>query len=117
MAQPLLYKLLIIFIDLVLQVAPDVILAGIVDHSTQYSFCMCNPPFYHDKEDQLGGASRSGHRPIPRTQNTGNEAETITKGGEVEFVRRIVVDSLTLGTSIRLSLIPFMIMLLSLKYI
>lgn len=101
MAQSLLYKLLMIFIDLVLQVTPDIILAGVVDDCIQYSFCMCNPPFYHDKEDQLGGASRTGHRPIPHTQNTGNEAETITKGGEVEFVRRIIVDSLSLGTNIR----------------
>ena len=75
---------------------------GVVEKDISYDFCMCNPPFFKDREEMLGlSTSRTGHRPIPHTQNTGNETETITEGGEIEFVKRIISDSLKLGTRIR----------------
>lgn len=89
----------------VIQVTPDVLLRGVVDvppyDHTHFTFCMCNPPFYEDKEDLMGESSRTGHRPGPATQNTGNEAETITRGGEVEFVKKIVKESMSIGTRIK----------------
>ena len=87
------------------QVTPDVFLKGVVDTApydhTQFTFCMCNPPFYKDRDELKGGASRTGHRPVPQTLNTGNEIETITRGGEVEFVKNIVNESVSIGTRIK----------------
>ena len=75
---------------------------GVVKDAVCYDFCMCNPPFFKDKDEKVGlNSSRSGHRPIPQTHNTGNEAETITEGGELKFVERIISDSLKLKTKIR----------------
>ena len=76
------------------------ILVGILEKE-QYDFCMCNPPFFMDEKDKRSEHSRTDQRPIPSTQNTGNESETITSGGEVEFVKRIVSDSLVLKEKIR----------------
>ena len=47
------------------------------------------------------GSQRTSHRPAPPTFSTGSEVETMVEGGEVEFVRRIISDSLTLRTQIR----------------
>lgn len=75
---------------------------GVVEKGVFYDFCMCNPPFFKDKEEKSGlTTSRSGHRPIPQTQNTGNESETITEGGELKFVERIICDSLKLKKQIK----------------
>lgn len=73
---------------------------GILEKA-HYDFCMCNPPFFTDEKDKRSEHSRTDHRPIPTTQNTGNESETITSGGEVEFVKRIISDSLVLKEKIR----------------
>ena len=85
-------------------VPPDIVLlGGAVDLSSdvRYDFCMCNPPFFKNEEDKKGAQSRTIRRPIPTTQNTGNESETITPGGEVEFVNHIIEDSLKLKEKIR----------------
>ncbi len=75
---------------------------GVVKDTVCYDFCMCNPPFFKDKEERTGlSVTRSGHRPVPQTQNTGNETETITEGGELKFVERIIIDSLKLRMKIR----------------
>lgn len=89
---------------IVILVSPDdPILRGVVkDDGKTYTFCMCNPPFFKDQEDKTGfTSSRSARRPVPVTQNTGNETETITEGGEAAFVGRIVEDSLKLKERIR----------------
>ena len=88
-----------------IKVDASVLLNGLIDTGqyidTQFDFCMCNPPFYDEGEDRVGGDSRTGHRPIPHTLNTGNQSETRTPGGEVEFVKRIIEDSLILGNKIK----------------
>jgi methyltransferase len=84
---------------------PNLLLEGVVNthpcHDTVYDFCMCNPPFYSDENDFRGEWSRTGHRPVPHTRNTGNEVDTVTEGGEIEFIKRIVEDSLRLKTKIK----------------
>ena len=47
------------------------------------------------------GSQRTARRPAPPTFSTGSEGETVVEGGEVEFVRRIINDSLVLKTKIR----------------
>ena len=78
-------------------------LVGAVDETVQYSFCMCNPPFFRDSEERYGGggATRSKLRPPPKTFSGGTPGEMITEGGEVEFVKRIVQDSLVLRSRVR----------------
>ena len=79
----------------------ETLLLGALEDQQQYHFCVCNPPFFGDGEERYGGVARSGSRPVPSTVNTGNEYETITAGGEVELVQRIIRDSLKLGTMVR----------------
>lgn len=91
-------------IAVVLQVDSDVVLDGVVDKNTSYDFCMCNPPFFQDSMDREGDRSnRTGTRPSPPNPSTSKIAdhEMVTKGGEVEFVSRILADSLKLRTKIR----------------
>ena len=69
---------------------------------SQYSFTMCNPPFFKNKKDKFGDlTSHSSKRPAPSTFSSGAEVETITEGGEVGFVERIIEDSLELRERIR----------------
>ena len=84
-------------------VPSDTVLAGAVDKSPllQYSFCMCNPPFFSSMEERQALKSRTGRRPPPLSLPTGNECETIFDGGEVELVKRMISDSVQLGNKIR----------------
>jgi methyltransferase len=85
------------------QVSPSTILSGAVDDTVRYSFCMCNPPFFKDGEERYGGGAntRSELRPPPGTFSSGTLGETVTEGGEVEFVRKIIHDSLALRDRVR----------------
>ena len=84
------------------EVDPSTILIGATDETVQYSFCMCNPPFFKDNEDRYGGGGvpRSKPRPLPTTFSRGTVEEMITEEGEVEFVKRIVHDSLILRSRV-----------------
>ncbi len=86
-----------------IEVSPEVVLKEILDSTVpQYSFCMCNPPFFKDTEERLGGVmSRSGRRPTAETFSNATRSEAITQGGEREFVSRIVHDSLKLRNRVK----------------
>ena len=89
-------------ISFVVEHVPEtVVLSGVINPSLHYSFCMCNPPFFKDRGERDMGYSRTGHRPLPSTVCGGSEGETVVEGGEVEFVRRIVKDSLKLKSAVR----------------
>ena len=60
---------------------------------------MCNPPFYTSREEIL--ASAEAKELEPSGICTGAENEMIIAGGEVEFVRRMVKESLVLRTRCR----------------
>ncbi|GES64045.1 DUF890 domain protein [Aspergillus terreus] len=57
-------------------------------------FTMCNPPFYTSREEMIGSA-QAKERP-PFSACTGAEVEMVTAGGEVEFVSRMIEESLNL---------------------
>ncbi|XP_002742468.2 RNA N(6)-adenosine-methyltransferase mettl16-like, partial [Saccoglossus kowalevskii] len=59
-----------------------------------YDFSMCNPPFYGSLLEAQGFFSRSEKRPEPKSSSTAAEPECVVEGGEVEFVRKIILDSL-----------------------
>lgn len=60
----------------------------------QAHFTMCNPPFYSSVEDMR--TSLLGKTDSPSSACTGALSEKITQGGEVEFTRRLLKDSLEL---------------------
>ena len=82
-------------------VSESTTLLGALDTTERYSFCMCNPPFFKDNEERYGGSSRSDHRPAPSTFSGATAGETVTEGGEEEFVKRIIRDSLVLNKGVR----------------
>lgn len=48
-----------------------------------------------------GVNSRNSHRPPPSSVNTGGVTEIMAEGGELEFVKRIIQDSVQLKTRLR----------------
>ncbi|KAE8622665.1 hypothetical protein XENTR_v10005327 [Xenopus tropicalis] len=66
-----------------------------------YDFCMCNPPFFANQLEAQGVNSRNPHRPPPSSVNTGGITEIMAEGGELEFVKRIIHDSLKLKKRLR----------------
>ena len=73
------------------------------EDTTEFDFCMCNPPFFISEFEASHGVARSEKRPQPSGVCTGTETETVTGGGEVEFVKGIIKDSLFLKEQIRYS--------------
>ncbi|XP_056414433.1 RNA N6-adenosine-methyltransferase METTL16 [Hyla sarda] len=66
-----------------------------------YDFCMCNPPFFANQMEAQGVNSRNPRRPPPSSVNTGGITEIMAEGGELEFVKRIIHDSLQLKERLR----------------
>eukprot|EP00794_Sanderia_malayensis_P014337 gene14337-15833_t len=77
------------------------ILKELMGRDESYDFCMCNPPFFADREEACGDISRSDRRPLPVSLSTATENESITDGGEVAFVKKLVDESLHLKDRIR----------------
>lgn len=71
------------------------------DSEIIYDFCMCNPPFFANQLEAKGINSRNAHRPPPSSVNTGGITEIMAEGGELEFVKRIIHDSLQLKKRLR----------------
>ncbi|XP_030847867.1 RNA N6-adenosine-methyltransferase mettl16-like [Strongylocentrotus purpuratus] len=66
-----------------------------------YHFTMCNPPFFGNSLEAQGiMTSRSMSRPEPKSVSTAAELEMISEGGEVEFVRRMIEESLHLKNQV-----------------
>jgi len=71
------------------------LLVGVLDEGTSYDFCMCNPPFFKDSVE------RDGVNKKQQVELSGADHEVITEGGEVQFVKKIISDSLKLRSKIR----------------
>ncbi|XP_078335902.1 RNA N(6)-adenosine-methyltransferase mettl16-like [Crassostrea virginica] len=73
------------------------------NNSDQFDFCMCNPPFFADHmEAQAITSTRSEDRAEPSSINTASVGESITEGGETEFIRKIIVESVQLQGRIKI---------------
>ncbi|KAA8594254.1 hypothetical protein FQN60_005088, partial [Etheostoma spectabile] len=66
-----------------------------------YDFCMCNPPFFANQLEAKGVNSRNSRRAPPSSVNTGGVTEIMAEGGELEFVKQIIHDSLQLKKRLR----------------
>ncbi|KAJ5522675.1 hypothetical protein N7513_013248 [Penicillium frequentans] len=62
-------------------------------------FTMCNPPFYTSNEEMAASAEAKSQ--APSSTCTGADVEMITSGGEVEFVTRMIDESLQLRDRIK----------------
>ena len=71
------------------------------EKDTKFDFCMCNPPFFVNEYEAFHGIARSAKRHQPTGVCTGTETETVTGGGEVEFVKAIIRDSIALNATFR----------------
>ncbi|OJD13922.1 hypothetical protein AJ78_05685 [Emergomyces pasteurianus Ep9510] len=69
-------------------------LKSITIPESRLDFTMCNPPFYESRHELIL-AAKAKQRP-PFSACTGAEVEMITAGGEVEFVARMIRESIQL---------------------
>uniref|UniRef100_A0A6I8RZL8 U6 small nuclear RNA (adenine-(43)-N(6))-methyltransferase n=1 Tax=Xenopus tropicalis TaxID=8364 RepID=A0A6I8RZL8_XENTR len=90
-------------IDIVVKVPQKTLLMDALKEESEiiYDFCMCNPPFFANQLEAQGVNSRNPHRPPPSSVNTGGITEIMAEGGELEFVKRIIHDSLKLKKRLR----------------
>lgn len=66
----------------------------------QKTFCLCNPPFFSSKSEMLEGENRTGKRPKLQLEKPSHE--TITEGGELSFVTKILDESFELKDKIQI---------------
>ncbi|MEE6468783.1 hypothetical protein FKM82_008379 [Ascaphus truei] len=90
-------------IDIVVKVPQKTLLMDALKEESEiiYDFCMCNPPFFANQLEAQGVNSRNPRRPPPSSVNTGGVTEIMAEGGELEFVKRIIHDSLQLKKRLR----------------
>ncbi|RIA92013.1 hypothetical protein C1645_821261 [Glomus cerebriforme] len=69
------------------------------DTTLKFSFCMCNPPFYESQEQYEKGVENK--ITSPHSVCTGSSNEMFTPGGEFQFIKDILEESLILRTKIR----------------
>ncbi|KAF7319104.1 S-adenosyl-L-methionine-dependent methyltransferase [Mycena chlorophos] len=69
------------------------------DPALSVTFAMCNPPFYSSHDDVKNSAEAKEFE--PNAVCTGADVEMITPGGEVAFVRRMLEESVRIGTRCR----------------
>ncbi|SDA05384.1 BZ3501_MvSof-1269-A2-R1_Chr12-1g03368 [Microbotryum saponariae] len=66
----------------------------------ELDFTMCNPPFYESEVEIRALATEKDGK--PSAVCTGASNEMVTQGGEIEFVGRMIEESVRLGSHIRL---------------
>ncbi|KAI8643636.1 hypothetical protein BD408DRAFT_385291 [Parasitella parasitica] len=66
----------------------------LLEQDKQYTFSMCNPPFYSSQEEIDQGLLNKELEPSAIC--TGSDNEMITKGGEFAFIKLMVMESLKL---------------------
>ncbi|KAH1015063.1 U6 small nuclear RNA (adenine-(43)-N(6))-methyltransferase [Dendroctonus ponderosae] len=87
----------------VVQVSKDIFLAGAVDADKVYDFCMCNPPFFASTQElHPFFKARTQNRPHPKNAFVASVHETVAKGGEVDFIQKMIAESTQLKTQIKL---------------
>ncbi|XP_023288443.1 U6 small nuclear RNA (adenine-(43)-N(6))-methyltransferase-like [Orussus abietinus] len=82
----------------VIHVNENKILKGVIPEDVQYSFVMCNPPFFgFDKH-----LKKKPKKQPARSAPSGSGGELLTEGGEVQFIQRIMEDSIEIKEKIKL---------------
>ena len=84
------------------KVTSDSLLIGNIDLETKYDFTICNPPFFNT--ENFGPYCRTSKRVEPLCPKLGGSTslnEVAFKGGEVEFVNKLIEESQDFKLSIR----------------
>jgi len=63
-------------------------------------FLVCNPPFFADDCEMREGTTRKEERPQPWSVSSASSVESVTVGGEVGFVRRLIESSLLIRSRV-----------------
>ena len=85
-------------VELRLQRSPHQIFQGVVSNSESFDACMCNPPFHSSPSEAAAGTLRK-LKNLGTTATTpvlnfgGKSTELWCEGGEVGFVRRMILQS------------------------
>lgn len=73
-----------------------------LDENDTFDFCMCNPPFFSNEDDTDSTLkARTVKRKEPSNCRTGISDEIVSPGGEVEFIKNIIRDSLKLQDRVK----------------
>ncbi|XP_066244910.1 U6 small nuclear RNA (adenine-(43)-N(6))-methyltransferase [Euwallacea similis] len=68
-----------------------------------FDFCMCNPPFFASTQElHPFFKARSASRPHPKNAFVATTTEVVVKGGEVEFIQKMINESKSLKTKVKL---------------
>lgn len=76
-------------------------LSEILNQTDQIHFTMCNPPFFSDEDTSEQSENRTGKRKSANNAKTGIKCELTISGGEVEFVKKMIEQSKTLGNRVK----------------
>ncbi|XP_030759500.1 U6 small nuclear RNA (adenine-(43)-N(6))-methyltransferase [Sitophilus oryzae] len=87
----------------VLETTGDTLLTDIIKEDEEYDFCMCNPPFFSSTQElHPFFKSRTRNRPHPKNAFVASVNEVVAKGGEVEFIQKLIAESKVLGDRVKL---------------
>lgn len=85
------------------QTTSSTLLKDLIDLETTYDFCMCNPPFFSSTNElDPRNQSRSENRRLPRNALTGKANEVVALGGEVEFISKLIKESVDLKLQVKI---------------
>ncbi|CAG8452394.1 2890_t:CDS:10 [Diversispora eburnea] len=70
-----------------------------INNNIRFAFCMCNPPFYESQEQYEKGVEIKQTPPL--SVCNGTSREKFTPGGEFQFIKDILDESLVLRNKIR----------------
>lgn len=86
----------------IVEVKGENLLEDIIDDKI-YDFCMCNPPFFSNTQElHPFFKSRKINRPHPKNAFCASTNEVVSKGGEVEFITKLINESKNLGERIKI---------------
>lgn len=87
----------------VIKVDPNTILQDAIrTEDICFDFTICNPPFFNDQNELSAKKSRTPRRTLPKSMNTPSSTEKSTEGGEVEFIKKMIDESILLKDKVRI---------------
>ncbi|CAG9769318.1 unnamed protein product [Ceutorhynchus assimilis] len=87
----------------IIKVPGDTLLTDSINMQVDYDFSMCNPPFFSSTQElHPFFKSRKANRPHPKNAFVASVNEVVAKGGETEFIQKIINESKILGSKIKI---------------
>ncbi|RWS17521.1 methyltransferase-like protein 2 [Dinothrombium tinctorium] len=84
------------------------LISHLCDSGDEFDFLMCNPPFFdtkfddHQYSDEESDEREYNSSLAPSSSNTSSEMESVTEGGEIAFVKKLIEESLILRDRVKL---------------